>query len=575
MPRFAAALLLVLAACPTGAEPRFVERSAALGVDFVHDFFGTGEKYMPENMGPGLAVVDVDGDDRLDLFFVQGAPVALGEGRGETPPAGAGHRLYRQRADGTFEDVSAKALPRSALGVGMGVCFGDVEGDGDLDLYITHYGPDLFLRNRGDGTFEDATVAMGFADGDAKNGPTWSAGCTFFDAEGDGDLDLYVSRYVDFSLDNHKFCGNAEKKLRSYCHPDVYAASDDAFFRNDLGEKGEARFVDATRAAGIEPTPEGKGLGVLAADFDGNGTVDVFVANDSTMNSLWLGDGEGRFEESALLAGVGLNGAGAAEAGMGVARGDLDGDGAYELFLTHLDRETNTLYRPIADGLYADATEAAGLGVPSLPWVGFGVVFFDDDLDADLDVAVVNGHILDNVHLFDPTRSHRQPAQLLRNDGRGRFVEVAGALGDEPLVGRGLVAADLDRDGDLDLVATQNGGPAKVWENRGKPGGSAHASITVRLESRASAPHGLGARVELRTERADGSGKPSTTIVQAREMLAASSYLSQGPPEIVFARPAGESTLVVHWPSGRVDRVNVAKPGIVRVVEGSTGSGQP
>ncbi|MEM8931018.1 MAG: CRTAC1 family protein [Acidobacteriota bacterium] len=544
--------LLVLATSTTGAlaEPAFVERSEALGLTANHRYFPTGDKAMPENMGPGLAVLDVDADDRLDVVMMQGAPVAFGEAATADTPAGTGHQLWRQQADGTFADATADA--GLGAGVGMGVCFGDVDRDGDLDLFLTHYGADRLLINRGDGTFTERSH------GAAAEDRRWSTGCTFFDPDGDGDLDLYVSRYVDWSSTNDKFCGNAAKKLRSYCHPDVYAAAPDAFYRND----GRGRFVDATRDAGIRPTPDGKGLGVLASDFDADGRIDVFVANDSTANSLWLGDGKGRFAESALLAGLALNGAGAAEAGMGVAWGDLDGDGRGELLLTHLDRETNTLYRPIADGLYADATEASGLGAPSLPWVGFGVAVFDADLDADLDLAVVNGHILDNIARFDPSRSHRQPAQWLRNDGRGRFAEVPDGLGDELLVGRGLVAADLDRDGDLDLLATQNGDPLRVWTNRVADGRS---SLTVRLEGRQSNSHGYGARLVL------GSGKGETAEVQVREMLAASSYLSQGPPEIVFAWPAtGPRTLHVEWPSGTVDRVTVDRSGRIEVVEGST-----
>ena len=489
---------------------------------------------MPENMGPGLAVLDVNGDDRLDIFFVQGAPVAAAEPPTKPPnkpPISTGHRLFLQRADGSFRDASRTAgVDRQ--GVGMGTCFGDVDRDGDLDLYVTQFGPDLLFRNRGDGTFEEVAQTAGFK----KN--SWSTGCAFFDPDLDGDLDLFVAAYVDFRLDNHRFCGNAAKKLRSYCHPDVYRASPDAFFIND----GQGRFREVSLDAGIRPSPEAKGLGVLAGDFNGDAKPDLFVANDSTMNQLYLGDGQGRFEESALLSGVGFNRSGSAEAGMGVEFGDLDGDGRPELFLTHLDQETNTLYRPLGDGLYADATDASGLGAPSLPWVGFGTSLLDFDLDGDLDIAVVNGHILDNIHLFSPDRSYRQPAQLLENLG-GRFREIPQALeGTQALVGRGLVSADLDADGDPDLVLTQNDGPAMVLENRAAPG----QWIKIRLQGTASNSQAFGARVEILM------GKK--TLV--RFLNGASGYLSQGPPEILVGLgdlPKAKS-LTVHWPSGAISR---------------------
>ncbi len=525
---------------PAQSKPAaFAQAPENLGIDFRHRHFGTGEKYMPENMGPGLAVLDVNGDDRLDIFFVQGAPVSEKHSASETS---TGHRLYLQQSDGTFRDHS-RAAGVNRPGIGMGACFGDIDRDGDLDLYVSQYGADLLFRNRGDGVFDEVADQIGLGKG--KGSTAWSTGCTFFDADADGDLDLFVAAYVDFRLDNHKFCGNAAKKLRSYCHPDVYAASPDAFFING----GQAKFREVSLEAGIRPSPDAKGLGVLAADFNSDGHPDVFVANDSTMNQLYLGDGKGRFEESALLSGVGFNRSGGAEAGMGVEFGDLDGDGRPELYLTHLDQETNTLYRPLGDGLYTDATDASGLAAPSLPWVGFGTSFLDFDLDGDLDIAVVNGHILDNVELFSPDRSYRQPAQLLENVG-GRFLEVPGALqGTETLVGRGLVSADLDADGDPDLVLTQNNGPALVLINQ-QTGGK---WVKIRLKGSASNAQGFGARIELKV------GQKTLTRFQR----AASGYLSQGPPEILVGLgdfPRVDS-LTIHWPSGIVSSHGPADSG--------------
>ncbi len=514
------------------ASPRFAERSAALGIRFSHRHFGTGEKYMPENMAPGVAVFDYDGDGRLDVYLVQGAPIGPDVDPAAAPPEAA-NRLFRQTGDGGFEDVTARAGVGDR-GYGMGASFGDVDRDGDLDLYVTNFGANVLYRNRGDGTFEDATAAAGVGCA------AWSVGAGFFDPDSDGDLDLFVVNYVDFAFDNHKWCGDARRGIRSYCHPDVYDGLGDVFYRN----QGDGTFADAGRAAGIVASPADKGLGVAFSDFDGDGRIDAYVGNDSTMNYLYLGRGDGTFQESALVSGVGFNGSGAAEASMGIEIGDLDGDGRAEIFVTHLDRETNTLYRSRGGGLWQDATEAAGLAAPSLPWVGFGTVFFDHDDDGDLDIFVANGHIIDNIELFDPARSWRQPAQLFDNQGDGRFVEISEALGlAGPLVGRGAAAADLDGDGDADLVVAQNDGPALALINET---GSENGSATVRLAGGAGNPQGFGARLEL-----TAGGRRQT-----RELASASSYLSQGPPEVRFGLGAAAAidTLAVRWPSGRSAR---------------------
>jgi enediyne biosynthesis protein E4 len=525
------------------AEPRFVESSEALGVRFVHRHHGTGQKFMIENMAPGVAVFDANGDGRLDLFFVQGAPVP-----GSTEPAET-HRLFLQREDGTFEDASARAGFGSSYG--MGVAVGDYDADGHPDLYVTSFGPDTLYRNRGDGTFEDVTAQAGLGD------PLWGVSAGFFDADGDGDLDLYVVRYVDFSYENHKWCGDAARQIRAYCHPDVYEAVPDLLYRND----GEGRFTEVSRTAGVPATRDAKGLGLTFADLDDDGRTDVYVANDSTMNFLLLSQGSGRFVESALLAGVGFNGSGAAEAGMGTFAADLDGDGRLDLFVTHLDEETNTLYRNEGGGLFSDATEAAGLGTPSRPMVGFGTVAFDHDNDGDLDVFVTNGHIIDNVELFYPERRHRQPAQLFDNQGAGRFVDLSSALGlAGPLVGRGAATGDLDGDGDLDLIVTQNGAAALVLLNRTESGAR---SLVVRLRGAGANLEALGARLTL-----TAGGRR-----QVREIAGAQSYLSQSSRDVHFGlgsvRQADE--LLVRWPSGRTDRFSKLVPGhLYTLTEGST-----
>ncbi len=483
-----------------------VDVTAERGVEFTHRFFPTGEKYMPENMGSGVAVFDYDGDGRLDLYLVQSAPVLAAE---QAPPDAA-NRLYRQREDGRFEDVTDRAGVGDR-GVGMGVAIGDYDDDGAPDIYVTNFGPNVLYRNRGDGSFENVTASAGVA------GRSWSTGAAFIDIDADGDLDLYAAAYLTYDPEEDRFCGNAQTGLKAYCHPDVYGGQTDSFYLNE----GGGRFRDVSAQIGLIPGEDSRGLGVAVADFDEDGTLELYVGNDTTANHLYtLGD-DGRLREDALLAGVAVNGSGRGEASMGISTADLDGDGRQEFVVTHLDEETNTLYRPIAPGVYVDATEAAGLATPSRPWVAFGVVPIDIELDGDLDLLVVNGHIIDNIAEFDPALSHRQPFQLLRNDGSGRFTEERDGLGiPAPLVGRGLATGDLDRDGDVDVVLTQNGDAAILLDNVSHPVDRA-LTITVRHPR----PANWGTRWRL---------APGERL-QVRWYERAPSYCSQSAPEIVLA----------------------------------------
>lgn len=507
----AAALGPVAAGSVAGAADLFLDVTAARGVDFEHRFFPSGDKHMPENMGPGVAILDYDQDGDLDLYFVQGAPVT-----GKPPVGGAAaNRLLRQEADGRFVDVTAPAGVGDE-GVGMGVAVGDYDGDGAPDLYVTNYGPNVLYRNRGDGTFEDVTRAAGVG------GDAWSTGAAFVDLDQDGDLDLYVAAYLAYDATDNRFCGNAQTGLRAYCHPDVYGGARDSLYLNE----GDGTFRDLSAVVGLMAGDEARGLGVAPLDLEGDGRLELYVANDTTANHLYAWD-SGTVREQALLAGLAVNGSGRGEASMGLAWADFDGDGAGELVATHLDEETNTLYRPLAPGVYADATEAAGLGVPSLPWVGFGVVALDVELDGDVDLLVANGHIIDNIAAFDPSLSHRQPMQLLLNDGSGHFAEAAGLPPSVvSIVGRGLAAGDLDRDGDQDLVMTQNGGPALVLDNA-----SDAPSLSVRVRFPRSAAWGGRWLLEAEQTR------------QTRWFERATSYLSQSAPEMVFAAPRGAATL--------------------------------
>ena len=538
-----AVLLLLPVSFSEGQTARFVERSSDLGIDFRHRHFGTGEKYMPETQGSGVAIVDVDGDGLLDVYFVQSAPL------GDTAGLAPANRLYRQTANGSFVDATEGSGAQD-VGVGMGVAYGDIDNDGDPDLYLTNFGRNTLLRNRGDGTFEDTTSEAGVG------GDLWSTAAGFFDGDGDGDLDLYVVNYVNFSADNHKWCGNAQHQIRSYCHPDVYTGLGDTLYRND----GDGTFTDISQEADLRRTGEAKGLGVAIADLDQDHILDIYVANDSTRNHFYKGLGGLRYREAGLLSGTAFNASGAAEASMGVAVDDLDSDGLPDLFLTHLSDETNTLYTNLGEGLFRDATAASGLGQPSLPWVGFGTVIVDHDNDGDPDLLVANGNVVHNIELYDPDASFRQPAQLFDNVGGGRFADLTRELGfAERLVGRGMATGDLDRDGDADFVITQNDGPALVLINQV---GSQRSSISLRLEGKESNPHGWGAVVTVQ------SGQTR----QVRIAQGSSSYLSQSAPDLHFglADHTGAVSVEVRWPSGRVDRHPTLEPGAVHsLTEGS------
>jgi hypothetical protein len=456
----------------------FVERTAEWGLDFVHENGALPEKHLPEVMGAGAVVFDCDGDLDLDLYLVQGGPMRGGDGPGAfTEPAGElpTNRLYLNDGSARFRDATADSGAAAHTGYGMGACAADFDGDGHQDLFVTNLGRDALFLGDGRGGFRDASAAAGIDD------PRWTAGAVAFDAEGDGDLDLFVTAYLEVDLTNPLWCGDRRPGWRSVCHPDAYPGIPDRFYRN----RGDGTFEDATLAAGFE-SDVGKGLGAVAFDAEGDGDLDVYVANDSTENAMWQNRGDGTFEDATLLSATGVDGRGATEASMGIAVGDVDGDLQPEALVTNFDGEGNTLYRNLGGGRYRDWTAPAGLEGPSRMMVGFGTALADFDHDGDLDLAVANGHIIDNVHLYHDGKTFAQRAQVFENDGRGRFRELGPAeMGDlaRPLVGRGLYPGDLDGDGDLDLLLTECGGPARLFENvrartggfslRGVPDGSA------------------------------------------------------------------------------------------------------
>ncbi len=511
----------------------FVDVTAESGLTFDHQNGFSGYRYLPETMGGGVAWLDYDGDGSLDAYFVNSTAAA-----GDESARPATNRLFRNQGDRSFEDVTETAGVGDA-GFGQGCTVGDYDNDGDADLYVLNDGPNILYRNDGDGTFTNVSANAGVA------GDSWSVSAGFFDYDRDGDLDLYVVNYLIFSKDlqRQRFQG-FEGRAPAYPHPDRFDGAPDRLYRND----GEGRFEDVSDESGIASIIPGKGLGLALSDFDDDGDIDVYVANDSTRNFLFENNGDGRFAETAALAGAAYNIDGQTEASMGVACGDVQGDGRTDLFVTHLDLETNTFYENASrDGLteFVDATLRSGLAEPSLNRVGFGAALFDYDHDGDLDLIVTNGHVIDNIADRYPTRAHAQADQLFRNDG-DRLVDVshlAGPYFRERRVGRGLALGDFDNDGDLDVLIGNNGQPAVLLENRAPKVGH---WIRVRLDGDERDPRdGQGSRLTLLA-----GGR---TLI--RELRACESYASASEAWAHFGVGKAEriERLVIRWPSGHLE----------------------
>jgi hypothetical protein len=540
-------LILTLAAVArtvTAAEAlHFVDVSREVGLSFTHFNAATQEKYMVETMGSGGGFFDYDGDGDLDVYLLNGAPLP-GSAQPNPPPTNV---LFRNEG-GHFVDVTALAGVGDT-GYGMGLAAGDVDNDGDQDLYVTNFGPNVFYRNNGDGTFTEATERAGLGAGE------WSASAAFGDYDDDGYLDLYLSRYVDFALDNHKFCGNLEKKLKAYCHPDVYNAVPGILYRG----RGDGTFENVTHEAGVFEDQDSKSLGVVWADYDNDGNLDLYVANDSMRNFLYRNVGDGRFEDVTLLAGVGYSEDGQAQAGMGTDIADYDGDGVLDIVVTNLDFEYNDLYRGSESGIFTDESYSAGIAEVTLNFVGFGTFFFDFDNDGWRDIFVANGHIIDNIDQFGSVSTYRERNFLFRNGGKGAFEEIAGSLGEalvQENVARGAVPGDYDRDGDLDILITRCGGRVMLARNEGA---EQRPSLILGLVGRTSNRDAIGARITLQVgER---------TVVG--EVHSGRSYLSQGPLEVHFGlgeddRAQGVS---VRWPSGSVEELGSLSAGRYIAVE--------
>ncbi len=552
--RLSGPLLLLAALTPAAAspgQPPLVDVTAEAGLEFVHFSGMTGHYYFAEIMGAGGGILDYDGDGDPDLYLVQGAsfgddPVSAAL-RPPVHPLPLTDRLYRN--DGVvdsplgptprFVDVTDSAGLTAALGAagyGMGILAGDLDDDGDPDLYRTALGSNTRLVNQGDGTFAALPDAGGAQD------TRWSTAASLFDAEGDGDLDLWVGNYVAWTVSEHRVCRSVRGE-DDWCGPLAYPPVADRLFCNEGG-----RFEDVTTRA-LEGMEDRATLGAASGDFDGDGDLDLYVAADLMPNGLWLNRGDGTFTDEALLGGAATAGDGSLESSMGVAAVDLDDDGDEDLFTTHVVEQTNTLYLNDGDALFTDRSRESGLGGPSWNATGFGVVFLDLDPDGLLDAVVVNGAV--NTQPAQRAAGDDLPLhqrdQVFRNLGDGRFEEISDTAGgpfERSEVGRGLAVGDVDLDGDDDLLLTNNSGPARLLRNDGADGGE---WIAFRLLS-ASGRDALGAEVVART---------SGAAPRLRRIRTGGSYLSSRQPRAIFGLgpPSGDGTadrvdVRLRWPEG-------------------------
>jgi hypothetical protein len=543
----------LLAAPQTGKTPdapvtvRYTDIRKAAGINFLQDSTQTDEKYYLETMGTGAGWIDYDQDGLMDLYFVQSAATDIYK-----PPHPLHSALYHNNGDGTFTDVTAKAGVGGEGHYGQGVAVADFDNDGWPDLYVTGYGRAILYRNNHNGTFTDVTAKAGVAD---EGG--WSTSAGWFDYDKDGWLDLVVTNYIDWSPKNNLWCGERGPGYRSYCNPGNYKGQKTKLYHNNH----DGSFTDVSDKSGVG-LPESKGMGVVLADFDNDGWPDIAIANDTWPNFLFLNNHDGTFKDVSLISGLAASEDGKYEAGMGIDAADVNGDGLLDVYITHLDFELNRLYLNNGDTTFTDDTYASGIGAKARLLSGVATKFLDYDNDGWVDIVQLNGAMVDNVALYHSEVSYKEPLVMFRNLGLGRFEMTSSQLGPDflrPVAGRGLATADFDNDGDIDIAVNNRGDYPELLRN---DGGNANHWLEVLLVGTKSNRDGTGAQLKL---TAEGFAQVKQAEGGTSYLSASDPRIHFG-----LGKRAKIESLVITWPSGQVDKLaNLPIDTIIAVKEGT------
>ena len=538
---------------PSSTPPRpsgpieFTDITSQAGIHFKHNSGAFGKKYLPETIGAGCAFLDYDNDGWQDILLVNSMDWP------ENKKRKSFLALYHNNKDGTFTDVTQQA----GLGVemyGIGVAVADYDNDGNDDIYITCVGPNHLFRNLGGGKFTDVTSRAGVGD------PGFSTSAAWFDFDNDGHLDLFVGNYVEWSVQTDQTC-TLDGKNKSYCTPQTYKGQSPTLYRN----RGNGTFENVTARAGLND-PTGKTLGVALLDYDDDGWLDLFVADDTEPNKLYRNNHNGTFTDNAVIAGVAFSESGTARAGMGLDAADYDGSGKQSVVIGNFTNESIALYHNDGSGLFTDEAPASGIGKVSAQSLTFACFFFDYDLDGMLDIFAANGHVSDDISVVQPTVKYAQPPHLFRNRGKKKFEEVSSRLGralTRAIVGRGAAYGDFDNDGDLDLLVTTNNGPARLLRN---DNANQNDMLRVKTIGARSNRDGIGARVVVKTSK----GRTLFGMVRT-----GSSYCSQAELPLTFGLGKPEEgttlTLEITWPGGQKETIQNVKPNQFVVVQEGKG----
>ena len=526
---------------------KFTDIRKQSGITFLQDSTQTEEKLYLETMGTGVAWLDYDQDGLMDLYFVQSGPTDLYK-----PDHPMRSALYHNNGDGTFTDITEKAGVAAENHYGQGVAVGDYDNDGYPDIYVTGYGSAILYHNNGDGTFTDVTKKAGV--GDEGN---WSTSAAWIDYDKDGYLDLVVTNYIEWSPENNLWCGEHRPGYRSYCHPGNYKGQKTKLYHNNH----DGTFSDVSDSSGVGK-PEAKGMGVVVADFNNDGWPDIAIANDTWPNFLFINKHDGTFQDVSFISGLAASEDGRYEAGMGIDAADVDGDGWQDVYITHLDFELNRLYHNNRDGTFTDVTFSSGIGNKAILLSGVSMKFLDYDNDGWPDILQLNGAMVDNVQLYHSEVTYKEPLLMFHNLGKGQFEKIAdGALGPDfsrPIAGRGLATADFDNDGDIDVVINNRGDYPSLLRN---DGGNANHWLEVLLIGTKSNRDGVGASLKItagdfvHVEQSKG-GMSYMSASDPRILFG-------------LGKHTKIDSLEITWPSGRIDRLkDLPSDKIIAIKEG-------